>query len=114
MIDMKEEILIEQGARLADAKAPENIFTERAGSLVASKLAKKSHSRPALVWGGSAFALAVAAAVVIAVILPSGRRTIHSGAVMEMTSVHASSGQMDTTIVEHPDSLGSIELPAAE
>lgn len=123
---MKEEIQIEQGARLADTKAPENLSTQRARAFVASKLAESSaerqegpirrffRNRTAVVWGGSAFAFAVAAAVAIAVILPSGEQAIHSGGVLEMQSIHASSEQIDTSIVEPADSLDSLELPVAE
>lgn len=121
---MKEEIQIEQGARLADTKAPEKISTERARKFVSSKLAEKSRSkqksfikgffnrRPSLAWGGSAFAFAVA--VVIAVFLLPGRRTLHLYRAVEMESVHASSEQIDTAIVSTADSLGSIELPSSE
>lgn len=123
---MKEEIQIEQGARLADSKAPENISTERARQFVSSKLADKSRfeigagisrffdRRPALAWGGSAFAFAVAVAVAVAVILPSGEQAIRPGDVFEMESIHASSEQIDTVAVEPADSLDSVELPTVE
>lgn len=118
---MKEEIQIEQAARLAGKTAPENISTERARTFVSGVMGEKKRSalgrlffeRPALAWGGSAFAFAVAAALAFVVFVPTGGQSASGVQVQELQSVHASSEIADTSCVSSADSLDTFELPVA-
>lgn len=122
---MKEEIQIEQGARLTDHKAPEKISNERARAFISGRMAKESKSvqrhgvfkiystRPALVWSVSAFALAAAMTAVV-FLGPSNGAAVSGSQVFENESVHASSEVMDTTAVSASDTLSTFELPTVE
>lgn len=113
---MKEDIQIEQAARLADTKAPENLSNERARSFVRETMGKRRFfsAHPGLAWGGTAFAFTLAAALAVVLIIPAGREASPVDMMQEMHSVHAASEVADTTAVSSADTLDTFEIPTSE
>lgn len=119
---MKEDFQIENGARLADVKAPENLATDRARNFVSAQLKKKEsgtkdsflkrlfHSH-IVVWGG--FSVTFAACVTMAVVFLKPQSSEDSFEVMQEESIHAGTATVDSSALNQRDTLEvDFELPA--
>lgn len=118
---MKEDLQIENGARLADVKAPENLATDRARNFVSEQLKGKESEteifflkglfhRPRFVWGGLSVALASCVALVVVLFKPQSNGG--SFEVMQDESVHAGTASVDSTEYSQKDTLNvDFELP---
>lgn len=111
---MKEELQIDEAARLAGTKAPIELSGLRARAFVASTLGNDDNGgdygvkafyarRPFVAWGSTLLATAACFIIAFMTLKPSGNYG-QPGSLMEYQSDHAGISVLDSTVTSSPDS----------